>query len=470
MKTNEGLMARKLPSQAINDALVPSNQPPRKEMDIPFDNKTAIRKLKKTEWEDGKGYESNKGEAVYVKFNPNELVNEFFQKGVADDKTATPIIVKFIVGQIPVFSTYIGRESPIYYIGNKKVSGISIEWTNPENEFPSANKITISFDDADVGYDIVFKIGKKGIYTVTNIKETDSFEAPIRDDGSMVTLPSVLEISNATNSFADGFDGIRPAVMEDEDFLEQQDKFYADGDVIFYMEKECSVYASPDMYVGGPSEDLYLLPPDVDFDNLDSLNTNQAIIFNLLIDNPTFSTNNYTGRNSRKPSTKLVETLIFPGDEALLAPSGYSKDGNPAQCGAESPEGRVLKSIIPAKEKGVVISVEMKFRDGSSCIFPDPETSIFSAIDKENGQLLKGVVDLDTLVVFDGNIKKEYEQIKEQRSMRNLNRDFNILVEDENLTRVISWYSGKRGEFMNVLVPDPDNNNKSIVIQIPMEA
>ena len=48
--------------------------------------------------------------------------------------------------------------------------------------------------------------------------------------------------------------------------------------------------------------------------------------------------------------------------------------------------------------------------------------------------------------------------------MRNLNRDFNILVEDENLTRVISWYSGKRGEFMNVLVPDPDNNNKSILI------
>ena len=77
---------------------------------------------------------------------------------------------------------------------------------------------------------------------------------------------------------------------------------------------------------------------------------------------------------------------------------------------------------------------------------------------------------MDSFVLFNGDIKAEYEKIKEDRRMRNLNRDYNILIEDENLTRVIAWYSGERGEIMNVIVPDPDKPSKSIQIKIPMEA
>jgi hypothetical protein len=222
------------------------------------------------------------------------------------------------------------------------------------------------------------------------------------------------------------------------------------------------------MYVGTALEDAYLLAPELDFEDFGGLKTNQAIKFNLLIDNPTFSTNNYTGRNSRKPSSRLVESIIFPGDESLLAPLGYAENGNPADCGLDLPEGRVLKSITPAMEKGIIISVKLEFRDGTSCIFPEPELLGFSATDKENKQILKGVIDMDSLVLFNGNINAEYEKIKDERRMRNLNRDYNIIVDDENLTRVVAWYEGERGEIMCVLVPD-STTGKSILIRIPIE-
>mgnify|MGYP003657798980 FL=1 len=49
MKSNEGLMTRKIPSQAVKNALVPSKSEG-SGMEIPFDSSNAIRKLKKSEW------------------------------------------------------------------------------------------------------------------------------------------------------------------------------------------------------------------------------------------------------------------------------------------------------------------------------------------------------------------------------------------------------------------------------------
>ena len=463
MKSNEGLMTRKIPSQAVKNALVPSKSEG-SGMEIPFDSSNAIRKLKKSEWTEEKIYESTFGTSVYLKMIPSQAANEIYQAGVAEDKVPTPIIAKFTVGEIPMFSTYVDSEAPLYKInGDTKVTDISISWSNPENDFPMALTCVIKLDD---GRTIQADKSKKS-YKIGGIKRTDAFSFP-QDDGTLVECPSVLEI--AVLADGDYGMGLQGAKMLDDDSYEEIEKYYEAGNVVLYLEPEIELYASPDMYVGTDLEDKYLLPPEVNYADLDSIGTNQAVKFNLVIENPTFSTDNYTGRNSRKPTTKLVETIIFPGDESLLAPSGYTENGNPADCGLELPEGRVLKSIKPAVESGVLISVALEFRDGTKCIFPDPELKTFSATDKESEQLLKGVVDMDSFVLFNGDIKAEYEKIKEDRRMRNLNRDYNILIEDENLTRVVAWYSGERGEIMNVIVPDPDKPSKSIHIKIPMEA
>ena len=228
------------------------------------------------------------------------------------------------------------------------------------------------------------------------------------------------------------------------------------------------MFVSPDIYVGTGKEDEYLLPPEVDFGAQASLGADEAIVFTLVMDNPTFTTDNYTGRNSRKPSSKLVETIMFPGDEGLLAPAGMDASGNTVNCGENSPEGRVLKSITPAFDNGEIISVLMEFRDGTRAVFPDEETREFIATDKETGQMLKGVVQKKGFYKSQGNPRQEYEKVKEDRRMRNLNRDFNIVVDDVNITRAVALYGGENGEIMEIIVPDPDDASKSIIITIPM--
>ena len=464
MDSNEGLMLRNIPSKAIKDALEPTNENGMG-MAIPYDSAKAIRKLKKTEWSDGKQYIGGEdGLSVYFKFMPSKEANDFYQLDLADDKQATPLIANFTVGNQPYFSLYVGADAPTYNMNGWTVMDISMEWANPENDFPYAKECHITFSDATK---LTFKKTKNG-YKIDGIKQTEACDFP-DDKGNKIIVPSMLEVCVGNDAaYGSGFTGIKIGT-DDEDFWEKTEKYYADGNVTYYLEEVGELYASPDMYIGTDFEDSYLLPPELDFEDFGGLKTNQAVKFNLLIDNPTFSTNNYTGRNSRKPSSRLVESIIFPGDESLLAPLGYAENGNPADCGLDLPEGRVLKSVTPAMEKGVIISVKLEFRDGTSCIFPEPELLGFSATDKENKQILKGVIDMESLVIFSGNVNAEYEKMKDERRMRNLNRDYNIIVDDENLTRVVAWYAGERGEIMCVLVPDPENSSKSILIRIPSE-
>ena len=82
--------------------------------------------------------------------------------------------------------------------------------------------------------------------------------------------------------------------------------------------------------------------------------------------------------------------------------------------------------------------------------------------------MLKGVVQKKGFYKYQGNPRQEYEKVKEDRRMRNLNRDFNIVVDDVNITRAVALYGGENGELMEIIVPDPDDASKSIIITIPM--
>ena len=258
--------------------------------------------------------------------------------------------------------------------------------------------------------------------------------------------------------------------------MAQLKKLNEDGCGIYYFKPQGKLYASPDMYIpDNAKEEEYLLPPEVDFKSITPIGNNEYITFDLKIENPTFSTDNYTGRDSFNPRSSLVERLMFPGDEGLLAPLGITANGDEAECGKESPEGRVLKSIKVAKTGGVIFKIEMEFRDGSSCIFPDPESKVFSAVDKETGQLLKGKVEMQSINLDKAggvpgvfNINEKYSNLVATRRGRNLNREHNIMVGDDNLTAAIAWRGGKQGETLKIIVPDPDNKGQSVIITIPL--
>jgi hypothetical protein len=429
-------------------------------MPIPTDVNHAIRKLKKGDWEADRKYVLQDGDnvndqSVYVMLHPAEDADALLQ---SPHKTA-PIIVKFNPGNRPVWSHYVANDAPIYDFTQKIVKRIEIEWSNPETIPTLATRVVIIFDD-----DKSIQLQKKGDkFSIIGIKVVQG--QSLEDfEGENMEYKTCLEYSPAPQGAI--LEGC--GVVEDDNFYENFEKIYTDGGAVYYFKPEADVFVSPDIYVGTDKEDEYLLPPEVDFGAQASLGADEAIVFTLVMDNPTFTTDNYTGRNSRKPSSKLVETIMFPGDEGLLAPAGMDASGNTVNCGENSPEGRVLKSITPAFDNGEIVSVLIEFRDGTRAVFPDEESREFIAMDKETGQMLKGVVQKKGFYKYQGNPRQEYEKVKEDRRMRNLNRDFNIVVDDVNITRAVALYGGENGEIMEIIVPDPDDASKSIIITIPM--
>jgi hypothetical protein len=466
MKTQENLIQRKIPYQPVSDSDVAiPKEVAGKGMSIPTDVERAVRKLKKLDWEEGKLYSLSKddgtGQSIFIMLHPDsEADNILNQLNEEDIKKSAPIIVKFTIGERPIWSHYVSNDAPTYYFSENIVDNIGISWSNPEDLPVSAKSISITMG-AD---EITLKKSTKGMYALTGmavIKEQEFGEF----DGVVMRHPTVLEFGILP--YGKGAKGCGLDI-ENENFIEDFAKQYGEGGGTYYFKQKVTAYASPDMYVGTGMEEEFLLPPEVNFGQQSSLSADEAIVFTLVMENPTFTTDNFTGRNSRSPSSKLIETVMFPGDEGLLAPMGTGENGDLVNCGEELPEGRVLKSITPAFDNGEIISVLMEFRDGSKAIFPDEETRTFQATDKETGQMLKGVVQKKGFYKYTGNPRQEYETVKEQRRMRNLNRDFNILVEDANITRAIAWYGGENGEIMEVIVPDPDNASKSILITIPL--
>ena len=461
---NEALMARSLPSSQPTDVLLPKKTYGT-DMPIPPNYKTAVRKLKQKNWEKDKPYIiSSNGASVFIHLFGEPDADKYYQ--MPDDPTQpenlssvrTPdIIVKFTVGEKPVFSTFVGNTATTYPFSDEDITNILITWSNPEDG-------PVYATSCDIITATKTPIMIKGM-NIIGIKKLNKMTLDeMRPDET--TIPECLEFGLLPDG--DGVDG-SGLNEEDENFMENLKKLYDDGCGVYHFKPQAKLYASPDMYIPDKAkEEEYLLPPEVDFKSITAIGNDEYITFDLKIENPTFSTDNYTGRDSFNPRSSLVERLMFPGDEGLLAPLGITANGDEAECGKESPEGRVLKSIKVAKTGGVIFKIEMEFRDGSSCIFPDPESKVFSAVDKETGQLLKGKVEMQSINLDTGDIKDNYSNLVATRRSRNLNREHNIMAGDDNLTAAIAWRGGKQGETLKIIVPDPDNEGKSVIITIPL--
>ena len=253
MKTDENLIARKIPYQPVSDGDVgiPKTESG-KGMPTPTDVKMAVRKLKKGDWEADRKYVLTNGDnvnaqSVYVMLHPAEDADALLQP---PHKTA-PIIVKFNPGNRPVWSHYVANDAPIYEFTQKIVKEIEIQWSNPENNPTEATTINITFDD---GKEI--QIGRMGdkYQLKSGMKMVEGQE--LGDfGGEYSAYETCIEYSPAPQG--DTLNGC--GVEEDDNFFENFEKIYSDGGAVYYFKPFIDVYASPDMYIGTDKEDEYLL-------------------------------------------------------------------------------------------------------------------------------------------------------------------------------------------------------------------
>ena len=123
---NEALMARSLPSTQPTDVLLPKKTYGT-DMPIPPNYKTAVRKLKQKDWENGgRAYKiSSYGASVFIHLFGEPEADKFYQ---LPDNSQDPyssirtpdIIVKFTVGQTPIFSTFVGNTATTYPFSDEK--------------------------------------------------------------------------------------------------------------------------------------------------------------------------------------------------------------------------------------------------------------------------------------------------------------------------------------------------------------
>jgi hypothetical protein len=224
-------------------------------------------------------------------------------------------------------------------------------------------------------------------------------------------------------------------------------------------------YFSPQSFTFDADLDKeFLRTPEYNFNSLKSLDTkNSYVSFTVAVENKAKRTNNFTGRHSGDSS--YFVSLQFPGDEELLAPMGVGDDGTTVSCGIDSPAGRVLKSITPVLQSGIVEQVKLEFRDGSHYIFPDAETGLFTATDKQfPDQMLEGKV--KNMIVGIGSPKEAHAKEVATRLEQDIDMSKTVMVNGKPQTKAIAWTT-LNPPTMKVIVPNP-NGKGSKLITIPL--
>ena len=366
--------------------------------------------------------------------------------GVRGQRTPTTYF-KFTIGEAPTYSFYFGPDAPSYEMTAPSITVAKILINKKKDEV----KITLSEGEIEIKK-------KKFSYDKANEKATDGFQFQAKQGDYPALFASVAPYNQKTMTiYADALNQSVKAMM---DAIIEMNK---DGEGIYMWNADsATVYLAPQSFTFDSSLDKeFLLPPSFDYDTADELDTKKSFIrFNCIIENASLRTNNYTGFD-KGDTAILMTTLQFPGDEALLAPMGTSDEGTEAACGLESAEGRVLKSVKPVISGTSVQQVKLEFHDGSFCIFPDAETGMFTATDKETGQELQGRV--EGLIVAEGSWKESHTKEMINRISRNTNPS--LTLEDSNgkpLTSAIAWRTSNPSA-LKVIVPT-DEGTKLITI------
>lgn len=383
------------------------------------------------------------GFTVYVAMQPLTMMDD-----ALNNSSTPPTYFKFTVGETPTYSFFFGENSPCYTLLAPSIKVGSITFDSKKDEYEIG---FVPFQTTDVAPIII----KKGKFTWKYANELGSNGFLYQKE--QTGFPSLFEFvaphSQSTISI------FREQMEKDSSELGTLiKKMNTDGEGVYmYNATAVEVYMTPQSFtVNAALEKEFLLPSKVNYGDYTKLDiTKNYIQFQCMMGS--LRTDNYTGYDKADPST-YVATIQFPGDDAKLAPMG-TKDGTTVACGIESAENRVLDTITPVFKNDVLVSVKLVFIDGSSYEFPDPETGMFSATDKDTGGLLEGTV--QNLVQQNGNWKDAYTNECANRIARNINDNLTIKDGDLILTSAIAWRTSK---WVKIIVPTKDGSK---LITIP---
>ena len=116
-------------------------------------------------------------------------------------------------------------------------------------------------------------------------------------------------------------------------------------------------------------------------------------------------------------------------------------------------KGRITEKRF--KDKQALFS----FSDSSECLIPNPEDKTFQAKDS-NGQILEGKV--IGLELKQGNSAEALRTQMASRKLNNLNQEYSFDVEGELELDSIAWITGKKNDFIKMVVPTQDEKGNEI--------
>jgi hypothetical protein len=367
--------------------------------------------------------------------------------GMLGGNTPPTTYFKFTIGETPTFSFYFGDDAPSYnmVIPTTKVSTILID--------RKKNLVSVKMDD-----DSVLEVKNSNMsWTFADKNATNGYFYEKSYNMMIGVQPYNLTTATLFREKKDELENLIPELEKD-----------GMGMYLWTIDS-AKTYFSPQSFTFDKDLDKeFLRTADVNYDSLNAIDTTKSYIsFTVAVENKAKRTNNFTGKHG-SDSSYLV-SLQFPGDEELLAPMGVGDDGTTVACGMESPAGRVLKSIKPVVKNGNVEQVEMKFQDGSYYIFPDAETGLFTATDKQfPDQMLEGKV--VNLIVGAGSPNEAHAKEVATRLENDVDTSRTIFIDGKPQTKAIAWTTINPST-MKVIVPNPDGKgSKLITIPLTKEA
>ena len=363
--------------------------------------------------------------------------------GMLGGNTPPTTYFKFTIGETPSFSFYFGDDAPSYnmVIPTTKVRSILIDRKN--------NLVSVEMND-----DSEIKVKNSNFsWTFADKNATNGYFYEKAYNMMMGIQPYNLTTATLFREKKDELETLIPQLEND-----------GMGMYLWTIDS-AKTYFSPQSFTFDADLDKeFLRTPEYNFNSLKSLDTkNSYVSFTVAVENKAKRTNNFTGRHSGDSS--YFVSLQFPGDEELLAPMGVGDDGTTVSCGIDSPAGRVLKSITPVLQSGIVEQVKLEFRDGSHYIFPDAETGLFTATDKQfPDQMLEGKV--KNMIVGIGSPKEAHAKEVATRLEQDIDMSKTVMVNGKPQTKAIAWTT-LNPPTMKVIVPNP-NGKGSKLITIPL--
>jgi hypothetical protein len=363
--------------------------------------------------------------------------------GMLGGNTPPTTYFKFTIGETPSFSFYFGDDAPSYnmVIPTTKVRSILIDRKN--------KLVSVEMND-----DSEIKVKNSNFsWTFADKDATNGYFYEKAYNMMMGIQPYNLTTATLFREKKDELETLIPQLEKD-----------GMGMYLWTIDS-AKTYFSPQSFTFDADLDKeFLRTPEYNFNSLKSLDTkNSYVSFTVAVENKAKRTNNFTGRHSGDSS--YFVSLQFPGDEELLAPMGVGDDGTTVSCGIDSPAGRVLKSITPVLQSGIVEQVKLEFRDGSHYIFPDAETGLFTATDKQfPDQMLEGKV--KNMIVGIGSPKEAHAKEVATRLEQDIDMSKTVMVNGKPQTKAIAWTT-LNPPTMKVIVPNP-NGKGSKLITIPL--